>query len=116
MHNKMPVIVAVFQRLALTTILGGPMQPNANSAEGRSTPAKLPDFRFAESQNDREERGHPKLPISHAPFTVNTKARDCWIPAMETVIVECQIAGDVITVIRQFFDTAAPFPVNSPHA
>jgi len=50
---------------------------------------------------DLEVRGHPKLRIRHAPFAVNTEARDCWIPLMEAAIVERLIAGDAATVMRQ---------------
>ena len=64
----------------------------------RSTPEKLPDFRFWIS-----EGAHPKLRFRRAPFAVNTKAGGGWIPLIEAVIVDSRIVGDVATVMRHFF-------------
>jgi hemoglobin len=77
------------------------MYPNADFAEAEARLGSFLIFRFGGSQNYPEERGYPKLWIRHAPFAVNTKARDRWIPLMEAAIVECQIAGDAATVMSQ---------------
>ncbi len=50
-------------------------------------------WKTIKSVNILEERDHPKLRIRHAPFPVNTKARDRWIPLMEAAIVDSEFAG-----------------------
>jgi hemoglobin len=113
-EDTISAIVAAFYRRVPADDVLGPMYPGSDFAGAEARLRSFLIFRFGGSQNYLEERGHPNLRIRHAPFALNTKARDRWIQLMDAAIVECQIAENAAAVMRQFFDTAATFLINSP--
>jgi len=59
-----------------------------------------------------EQRGHPRLRMRHAPFTINQAARDRWMKLMNKALDAAQIPDDVAPVLREFLDGVATFMIN----
>ena len=43
----------------------------------------------------QENRGHPRLRMRHAQFSIDTKARDAWLSAMRTAIDGVEITEEL---------------------
>ncbi len=61
-----------------------------------------------------EERGHPRLKMRHFPFAIDQKAADAWLGHMLEAIDEAEIPEPARSEMRQYFERAAPFMINSP--
>jgi hemoglobin len=75
------LIAAFYRRVPDDPVLG-PMYPPDDMAGAE---ARLRDFliyRFGGPQRYIEARGHPRLRMRHAPFTVNLLAREHWLDMM----------------------------------
>lgn len=59
-----------------------------------------------------EERGHPRLRMRHAPFTINAEAGEAWLNHMLAAIDEVGIAEPARSEMRRYFERAAPNMVN----
>jgi hemoglobin len=79
-------------------------------AEGR-----LRDFlvgRFGGPMRYVETRGHPRLRMRHAPFTINAAARDRWLKLMGEAMAEVKLPTEAEAPLRQFFTDSATFMIN----
>ncbi|HEY5121571.1 MAG TPA: globin [Acidimicrobiales bacterium] len=56
-----------------------------------------------------QERGHPRLRMRHAPFSITKKARDAWIVAMTLALegVRSELTPDQFDEMTAYFDMAA---------
>jgi hemoglobin len=56
-----------------------------------------------------EERGHPRLRMRHAPYRIDTQARDAWLGAMESAlgVVRDELNDAQLEELRAYFDMAA---------
>ena len=61
-----------------------------------------------------EQRGHPRLRMRHAPFKINTAARNRWIETMTAALEEAALPPEANATLRRFFDDAATFMINHP--
>ena len=78
---------------------------------------RLRDFligRFGGPQRYIERRGHPRLPMRHMPFAVNTSARERWLQLMTNALDEVKLPADVDAFLREFFDGVSAMLVNRP--
>ena len=90
----------------------GPMYPKDDLAGAEQ---RLRDFvigRFGGPQRYVEQRGHPRLRMRHAPFTIDTAARDRWVLLMDRALEETQLPDDAAALLREFFHGVATFMVN----
>jgi hemoglobin len=62
-----------------------------------------------------EQRGHPRLRMRHAPFPIDQRAADAWLGHMLAAIDEVGIAEPARSAMRDYFQRAAPFMVNTHH-
>ena len=69
-------------------------------------------FRFGGPQDYLQHRGHPKLKLRHAPFSIDQRARDRWVSLMSTALEECRFPLDVSRVIQDFLGHVATFLIN----
>ncbi len=58
------------------------------------------------------QRGHPRLRMRHAPFPIDEEAANRWLAYMLEAIDEVGIPEPARTVMRQYFERAAPFMIN----
>lgn len=61
-----------------------------------------------------EQRGHPRLRMRHAPFTIGQAERDAWLLHMNNAIsaYEADVPDGVGDMMRQYFDNAATHMIN----
>ena len=106
-------LVAAFYRQVPGDDILGPMYPpeDLHGAEQR-----LRDFlvgRFGGPARYIEQRGHPRLRMRHAPFTINDAARDRWVELMSRALVEARLPPDAELVLRPFFEGVATMMMNT---
>ena len=76
---------------------------------------RLRDFvvgRFGGPPRYMEQRGHPRLRMRHAPFAIDTAARDRWMLLMNRALDQAQLPDEVTSLLREFFDGVATFMIN----
>ena len=105
-------LVSAFYRRVPQDDLLGPMyhQQDLAGAEQR-----LRDFlvvRFGGPPRYLEQRGHPRLRMRHAPFTIDQAARDRWLQLMEQALSEAHLPSEADAVLREFFSSTATFLIN----
>jgi hemoglobin len=105
-------LVSAFYRQVPADDILGPMYP-AHDLEGAEK--RLRDFlifRFGGPQRYIEERGHPRLRMRHAPFTIDGAARNRWVELMDRALSDAAFTPDVDAVLRNFFHNIATFLIN----
>jgi hemoglobin len=60
-----------------------------------------------------QERGHPRLRMRHAPFTVGPHERDAWLRHMRHAVESLGLAPEQQTVLWDYLERAAFFMVNT---
>jgi hemoglobin len=103
---------AFFRRVHHDPILSPMYQHDLAGAEWR-----LREFlvgRFGGPTRYIEQRGHPRLRMRHAPFKINTAARNRWIEQMTAALEEAALPPEANATLRRFFDDAATFMINHP--
>jgi hemoglobin len=58
------------------------------------------------------QRGHPRLRMRHAPFSIGPAERDAWLGHMLAAIDEAGIGEPARTALRAYFEQAAPAMMN----
>ena len=102
---------AFYQQVPHDDVLG-PMYPaeDLQGAEDRLRMFLI--FRFGGPQDYLQHRGHPKLKLRHAPFSIDQRTRDRWVSLMNTAVLDCQFQPMVAQVIRVFLANVATFLIN----
>jgi hemoglobin len=54
-----------------------------------------------------DERGHPRLRMRHAPFTIGVEERDRWLMHMRAAIASLEPPDDIARALGDYFDMAA---------
>jgi len=106
--------VAAFYRQVPGDDILGPMYP-PDDLEGAEQ--RLRDFligRFGGPPRYIEQRGHPRLRMRHAPFTINAAARNRWVELMSRALDEAAFPRQVELALRPFFEGVASMMMNTP--
>lgn len=61
-----------------------------------------------------DQRGHPRLRLRHAPFSIDEDARDRWLAAMEDALRAQGLPPDLTDEMWSYFVRAAFAMVNQP--
>jgi hemoglobin len=61
-----------------------------------------------------EERGHPRLRMRHAPFSIGSAQRDAWFGHMATAVRGSGAGADEQAELLAYFEMAANHLVNQP--
>ena len=91
----------------------GPMYPEDDLQGAEERLRMFLIFRFGGPQDYLQHRGHPKLRLRHAPFTVDQRARDRWVSLMESAVRQCEFQPQIERVIIQFLSHVASFLINT---
>jgi hemoglobin len=59
------------------------------------------------------ERGHPRLRMRHAPFSIGQAERDAWAGHMLAAIDEAGFVEPARSALREYFERAASFLINA---
>ena len=107
--QKITELVAAFYRRVRHDDVIGPMYPDDDwdGAEQR-----LRDFlvyRFGGSDKYIHDRGHPRLGMRHATFSINLAARDRWLALMTAAMDEVSVPKHERLNVQNFFQQVAEF-------
>jgi hemoglobin len=105
-------LVGLFYRQVPSDSILGPMYPKDDLVAAEQ---RLRDFlvgRFGGPQRYIEQRGHPRLRMRHAPFTIDREARDRWMELMGNALDEAQLPPDVTEYLREFLGQVATMMMN----
>jgi hemoglobin len=105
-------LVAAFYAQVRRDDVIGVMYPQHDLAGAEQ---RLRDFlvvRFGGPARYIEQRGHPRLRMRHAPFTIDQVARDRWVAIMERALEESDLPAGASTILRDFLLTTATFLIN----
>lgn len=61
-----------------------------------------------------EERGHPRLRMRHAPFTIGIRERDAWLSHMRTAVDSLGLEPEAERTLWNYLLSAAHSLVNAP--
>ena len=59
------------------------------------------------------EKGHPRLRMRHAPFTIGEEQRDAWLASMLAALDDTDAPEAAKTAMREYFAMAATAMINS---
>jgi len=59
-----------------------------------------------------DQRGHPRLRMRHAPFTIGPAERDAWLRHMRTAVDTLDLPREQERVLWEYLERAAYFMVN----
>ena len=105
-------LVAAFYRQVPGDDILGPMYPPDDLVGAEQ---RLRDFlvgRFGGPPRYIEQRGHPRLRMRHAPFAINSRARNRWVELMSRALDEAQFPPEVDLTLRPFFEDVASMMMN----
>jgi len=105
------LVGAFYAQVPADPILG-PMYPTDDLAGAEQ---RLRDFligRFGGPPRYVEQRGHPRLRMRHAPFAIDTAARDRWVTLMDRALEQAQLPAEATALLREFFHGTATFMIN----
>ena len=105
-------LVAAFYRRIPTDDILGPMYAGLDMAAAERRLRLFLIGRFNGPQHYMMERGHPRLRMRHAPFKVDTAARDRWLKLMNEALAETALPPDVEPVLRTYFESTAHHMMN----
>ena len=60
-----------------------------------------------------QQRGHPRLRMRHFPFAIGQTERDAWLGHMLAALDEIDVAEPALSAMRDYFEYAATFMINS---
>lgn len=113
-HEGFERLVAAFYRQVPGDDILGPIYP-ADDLPGAEQ--RLRDFligRFGGPPVYIEQRGHPRLRMRHAPFSIGQAERDRWVRLMNHAMEEAAIPDEVARLLGSFFESTATFLINHP--
>jgi len=105
-------LVAAFYRQMKVDDLIGPMYPQGDWEGAERRLADFLIFRFGGPTTYIEERGHPRLRMRHAPFSIGVAERDRWLDLMGNAIQETGIEPAMAEILAAFFAQVADFMRN----
>jgi hemoglobin len=105
-------LVAAFYRRVPEDDILGPMYPAQDLVGSEQRLRDFLIYRFGGPPRYIEERGHPRLRIRHAPFTINPAARDRWMQLMTAALEEAAFPAEADQFIRAFLGDIATFLIN----
>lgn len=105
-------LTAAFYRRVKTDDLIGPMYPDQDWDGAEHRLAAFLCFRLLGDPSYIEERGHPRLRMRHAPFSIGTAERDRWLQLMEEAMTETAVPDLSVCVLRPLFRQIADFMRN----
>ena len=105
-------LVAAFYRRIRTDDLIGPMYPDDDWEGSEKRLRDFLIFRFGGSDRYIQERGHPRLRMRHAPFSIGIPERDRWLELMAAAMKETNVPGSVSLNLKTFFEQVADFMRN----
>ncbi len=89
-----------------------PMYP-ADLTESRRTMTLFLMQFFGGPDEYSKERGHPRLRMRHAPFSIGQAERDAWMKHMTAAIQAEGFASQIEATLLDYFNRTATFMMNN---
>lgn len=105
-------LVAAFYRRVRNDDLIGPMYPDDDWEGAQRRLAGFMIYRFGGSDDYIQQRGHPRLRMRHAPFSIGAAERDRWLEIMASAMDEVAIPKEIYLNLKTFFEQVADFMRN----
>jgi hemoglobin len=105
-------LTAAFYRRVKADDLLGPLYPPDDWEAAEQRLGDYLCFRLLGEQKYVEERGHPRLRMRHAPFSIGAAERDRWLALMDAAMEETGVPELSVAVLRPFFRQVADFMRN----
>lgn len=107
------LVRAFYAQVPADDILG-PMYPQADLEGAEERLREFLIFRFGGSMRYVEQRGHPRLRARHAPFHIDSAARERWFALMTRALDQAALDPEADAILRAFFSNTATFLINRP--
>jgi hemoglobin len=107
------MVAAFYRRVPLDPILG-PMYPPDDLPGAEARLRSFLVYRLGGPPEYLHQRGHPRLRMRHAPFAIDTAARDRWVLLMRAAMDEVGLAPELCTYLEKFLGDIATFLQNRP--
>ena len=95
-----------YEGVAMDPVLR-PLYPEADLAGARHRLTLFLIQYWGGPRTYEQERGHPKLRMRHAPFTIGPAERDRWLVHMRAAILELAPAPDIAGELEEYMAMAA---------
>lgn len=105
-------IVAAFYRRVKVDDLIGPMYPDKDWEGSQQRLCDFLIYRIGGSEKYIAERGHPRLRMRHAPFSIGIAERDRWLKLMTDAMTETNVPKTSQKWLADFFAQTADFMRN----
>ena len=105
------LISAFYNQIPADDILG-PMYEGRDMAAAEARLRGFLIYRFGGPQQYIEERGHPRLRMRHAPFVIDTAARNRWMQLMGNAFESAQLPPEAAAVLHSFLENTATAMIN----
>jgi hemoglobin len=105
------LVAAFYRRVPQDDILG-PMYPAHDLAGSEQRLRDFLIYRLGGPPRYIEQRGHPRLRVRHAPFHINSAARERWMQLMTAALEEAAFPPEADQFLRTFLGEIASFLVN----
>lgn len=105
-------MVAAFYRRVKTDDLIGPMYPDDDWEGSEERLRDFLCFRLLGETAYLLKRGHPRLRMRHAPFSIGEEERDRWLELMEEAMEESEVTGETREALSAFYAQVADFMRN----
>ena len=105
-------LLAAFYRQIPGDDVLGPLYPAHDLPGAEQRLRDLLIFRFGGPPVYLEQRGHPRLRVRHAPFSIGQLERDRWVQLMNRALDETVMPEEVREALRAFFGPTATFLMN----
>lgn len=105
-------LVAAFYRRVKTDDLISPMYPDDDWEGAEERLAGFLIYRFGGSDAYIQDRGHPRLRMRHAPFSIGVAERDRWLEIMAAAMDEVAVPKEIYLNLKTFFEQVADFMRN----
>lgn len=109
---KFEQIVRDFYALVRQDALLAPMYPDADWEGAIFRLRTFLEQYWGGPTTYSQQRGHPRLRMRHAPFPIDTAARDRWLQHMHTALDNAQLAPMYDAAFRDYVTRAAHALVN----
>jgi hemoglobin len=100
------LVAAFYERVAHDPVLR-PMYPEEDLAPAQRRLTLFLMQYWGGPDTYSQERGHPRLRMRHAPYAIDSVARDRWITLMHDAVVEQGMAPEQERVLWQYLVGAA---------
>jgi hemoglobin len=106
------LVAAFYEQVPSDEVLSG-LYPEDDLAGAEQRLREFLIFRFGGPPRYIEKRGHPRLRMRHAPFAVDSTARDHWLRLMTQAMNKAALPDEVKQILSAYFESAAAAMINT---